>query len=534
MCIRDRCRTLCIATSTEDVTDDVASKYDPFFEGFGRVFSFTSMVSFKGDGETWEFQSNDLIGVVKEKLEVWIGAELVPERHYLFRQWGKVTDVFIGPIPREVTLILSEDNIVPGSEEITSDHTVWVNGVNCTIDYRAGTLVLHETVPEGQTLVVTYYVWPKVRIKPPYLNPCEKVIVTARNDTTYIKFEIEHANATDPFYGDTTGWDWQKDMYDIVLPINNTLDHVRVFIDCEDLEDGDYVMHWKTGTIVFQEPPEECHLVCVHYKVPNGRYEWAVAGRDAASIDALALSMVTAAFKQKHIEIGKGALDIKEVFFGPEAPFLMAYFADAGEDRTDYYYSPTDMRTAFKNDWCHHLPITSSNIITVGGPYANLVTEYFNEFIPALVGTTYGAGILGVTCLSKNFYAGGAPEEDTVGYAVIATYKDINGTIGFVVYGWTGQDTYYAAAMMLNGYVEVERAQIWEQGVERGWVGYIHGGLEEFDGSEWFMYFLQDLEPHIVAIILKFDYTKHPTDPDFCTVVELLGTISEKWPHSDP
>ena len=91
------------------------------------------------------------------------------------------------------------------------------------------------------------------------------------------------------------------------------------------------------------------------------------------------------------------------------------------------------------------------------------------------------------------FYEGG-DVDDRYGYAVISTYKDKNGTVGFTVYGWTGQDTYYAA--------------------------------------KWFdehKFELQHINRHVTSIILEIDYDD-PEHPEF-EVVEFLGTISEKPQH---
>ncbi|MBS7649307.1 hypothetical protein KEJ17_06680, partial [Candidatus Bathyarchaeota archaeon] len=83
----------------------------------------------------------------------------------------------------------------------------------------------------------------------------------------------------------------------------------------------------------------------------------------------------------------------------------------------------------------------------------------------------------------------------TVGYAVVATYKDLNGTVGFVVWGWTGQDTFFASEWL------------WDEGIEQ----------------------LQEAPCCATSLILKIDYTEHPPE---VSIVEVLGTISERlWEH---
>jgi hypothetical protein len=41
--------------------------------------------------------------------------------------------------------------------------------------------------------------------------------------------------------------------------------------------------------------------------------------------------------------------------------------------------------------------------------------------------------------------------DDNVGYAGIATYKDLNETVGFMAYGYTAEDTYYASCAVRGG-----------------------------------------------------------------------------------
>jgi len=232
-------------------------------------------------------------------------------------------------------------------------------------------------------------------------------------------------------------------------------------------------------------------------------YEWVVVGRESRAVDSAGAAMVTEAFKDIGINVVLAGLDMQDMVFGSSVPWVMAKFG-AGTSRSDYYYLDGTMRAALRDDHCGEVPISSSNIISVGGPFANLATEYFAEFTPALgwgqfpVWSLKLAGsrvdtLMAISCWSKNEYKDTA----TVGYAVISAYKDINGTVGLLIYGWTGQDTYWASTWL--------------------WMG----GIEE----------LQSLNPCVTSIILKIDYSKCIPS---VSIVELLGTISEKEPHTDP
>lgn len=259
-------------------------------------------------------------------------------------------------------------------------------------------------------------------------------------------------------------------------------------------------------------PGQELKIV---FKVPSGRWEWAIVGKIAASVDSLGNTMIVAAFKNKLIEFGLGGLDIQDVAFGPRIPTLIREAISPDNIgryhlHDDWCYSRTADTTAMDTSW----PISSSNIISVGGTAVNKVTLYFNDFAQALVGTTVRgtharAGIYAVTCWDKALSTHGFYEfpgtvatqgsVDRYGYAIMSTYKDKNGTIGLMVHGWSGQDTYYAAK----------------------W----------FDENK---YVLQHINLHVTDLILKIDY-KYSDGKLRCvptvSIVEHLGTISEKPPH---
>jgi hypothetical protein len=250
-----------------------------------------------------------------------------------------------------------------------------------------------------------------------------------------------------------------------------------------------------TQTLIAGWPGQELKIV---YKVPSGRWEWGTVGKTAASVDSLGIAMVTAAFKNKLIEFGIGGLDIQDTANGPRVPWLVAGTADSlGRYHLydDWCYSRTGDANAKTTSW----PITSSNIITVGGTDVNMLAKYSNDWVQALI-TTAPEKIYSVTCWDRDTYTGGSPN-DRYGYAIIATYKDKNGTAVLLIHGWTGQDTYYACK----------------------W----------FDVNK---YWLQHLNLHVTDLVLKIDY-KYDSGAIRCvpyvTIVEKLGTISEK-PQHDP
>jgi hypothetical protein len=244
----------------------------------------------------------------------------------------------------------------------------------------------------------------------------------------------------------------------------------------------------------------------------GGRWEHTVVGKEAASVDSIGAALVTAAFKNKQVEIGIGSLDMEEDIYN-YAPWVMRKFGD-GMAKTDYYHNadpdyavdvaplyPTTtvdgLRTSVMDDWCHTWAISGANLISVGGPGANLLSYYAHDFSQAMYGypefsggTQFENRINAVTCWNKNSYSSFDAED--IGYAVISTYHDINGTTLLSIWGHFGRDTYYATR-------------------------FFHEELiEEF----------QKFDPCITDVILEIDYTdpKHPT----FDIVEVLGTISEK------
>jgi hypothetical protein len=238
----------------------------------------------------------------------------------------------------------------------------------------------------------------------------------------------------------------------------------------------------------------------VVYPLLAGRYEWNIVGTDTAPVDVTAASMVSEGLREwKNFDVKLGGLDYNETMYGPRTPFIFRNMSGTGEDREDYYDDQMAQsieadagRAHLKDDWCTTLPIASSNIITVGGPYSNIATEYFNDFTDAYynrIGEYLGNGFYSHACWNRNFYE----NTEDIGHALISTYKDINGTTGLIIYGTTGEDGYYAAYALQHGLLDL----------------------------------MQWLQPGVTSIILEFNYTVHPSDDCFFHVVECLGTITE-------
>jgi len=243
----------------------------------------------------------------------------------------------------------------------------------------------------------------------------------------------------------------------------------------------------------------------------KGRYEWIVVGKNAATIDSAATGYITQAFDStKDIKVLMAGMDMNETTYGPYAPFVMGRATTC--TRTDYVDSLG--RSFLRDDWCQTIPISSSNMIFMAGPRANLGTEYFNEFTNVffaesewVVNNTGQANkLLALTCWDRNIYGNG--------YAVISVYKDLNGTIGLLFSGYQGQDFYYACK----------------------WFWDYPAGILTPDGTTVYsgIEYLQHENLGVTDIVLKITYTD-PTHPTVTIVSgERLGTISEKGQHDCP
>ena len=251
----------------------------------------------------------------------------------------------------------------------------------------------------------------------------------------------------------------------------------------------------------------------------RGRYEWIEVGRDAASVDSAGAALVAEAFDSyKKIGIGIGGADMEATDPNNAMPFVMSNFTDAATMAADYKDSL--LRAALNDDWCTNWAVASSNMIGVGGPLANLLSYYANDFTDAMYALDPFAGssindIFPVSCWNKNWPTNPFPYEGRyiyyenlqfafgsfvldLGYAVVTTYKDINGTVLFNVWGNTGRDTYYAS--------------MWLHGDEAR--GMMPGIIE-----------MQGFPRGVTSIVLEMNFAD-PSHPTYA-IPELLGTISE-------
>jgi hypothetical protein len=241
-----------------------------------------------------------------------------------------------------------------------------------------------------------------------------------------------------------------------------------------------------------------------------GRYEWAVVGRDAASVDSAGAALVTAAFKNKQVEIGIAGADMMDSEEANQMPWVMSKMSD-GDAWANYYKSGTDYRTFLRDDWCKQgtisgdeWPIASSNMIGVGGPLANLLAYYGNDFTDAFFGlsdfTDYSSWENKLVPKPCWDHTSGYSDTKVTGYATVTTYKDINGTVLFLVWGNWGRDTFYVCRWF----------------------------------HEHLVYQLQEAPSGITSVIVRINYqsTDEGYKPTSYSIVECLGTISERlWRH---
>jgi hypothetical protein len=252
-----------------------------------------------------------------------------------------------------------------------------------------------------------------------------------------------------------------------------------------------------------------------YYAHQEGAYEWMVVGKDAATIDSAGAAYVTQAFdslKQIHVQVT--GMDIKDMDYGEYAPYVMGY----GSSGTKADYRDSLGRAYLADDWCTTWPVSSSNMLFAGGARANLGTEYFNDFTNAFYpmgeyvtnDTGHANSLMALTCWDRNTYMSNA----THGYAAVSVYKDLNGTIGFLIWGINGQDTYYATKWFWN-YPAGITTEI---------------GTTAYSGIQY----LQAMNIGITDIVLRIYYP--PSDPihPTVTVIEKLGTVSEKPQHDCP
>jgi hypothetical protein len=273
-----------------------------------------------------------------------------------------------------------------------------------------------------------------------------------------------------------------------------------------------------TETLQFQSEEIDDGGDYLYTEVIPGRYEWGVAGNshvgNAWSIDAIGLSDVSAAFKDKQVEYGMpgAASDM----YDPSPPFQTMWVMNrvgTGTAWADYYYSnygssyANDYRVALKSNWCTTYPVASSNMISNGGPVANMLSYYENDFSEAFFGLSQFTSdpvwqnhIVARTCWLPHSTAHAYASSNSTGYGVITAYLDLNGTVVLQLWGAWGRDT-AALDKWFNHY------GIWQ---------------------------LQSAPNGLTSIIAEIPYTYSSGDWKAGTpsIVECLGTVSERlWQH---
>ncbi|KYH36487.1 MAG: hypothetical protein AYL29_013620 [Candidatus Bathyarchaeota archaeon B24] len=428
--------------------------------------------------------------------DLWAVAHKETERHVLFEYDTDCTIVLVPPaIPPDVADWYAYCSFAERVIDLTTD-TLLVRDVDYTLS-DDGRVIELDPAYEGHDIKV---LWSSIR-------QVEKVDLLTIVGGVLI-YRLSH-------------WPVAEDKPVFVIDITDPEYPVVVPSDAYSIDEDGFITFDNETYEIF-----DGDKIKVIYDVDLGRYEWVVVGtgldpdHKARNIDSAGAAMVAAAFKNKNMEIGLSGLDIQDLQVVPQV------MAGSGTTWTGYYYDPeSDKRVALRDDWCTYWPVASSNMIAVGGPGVNMLTYYFNEFTdafwanPEFADSSIASSLYALTCWNiqtldpeteqyvidpslKAYYA----DYPDTGYAVIATYKDINGTIGVVVWGLWGRDTYYAAQ--------------WLHGdAERG----IPPGLVQ----------LQDAPRGITAIVLEIDYSEDIEHPTF-TVVECLGTISETlWTHGE-
>ena len=225
----------------------------------------------------------------------------------------------------------------------------------------------------------------------------------------------------------------------------------------------------------------------------TGQYEWTVLGENSHASDSLGAAMLSSGWSDwKNIEVWLSGLDIESAM-APAIPVTLRKFADTEDpNRLNYHYDHQagDHRAAFRDDWCtpdgwdgswtiHPYAISSSDMLIVGGPIASEAAAYFNDFTDALIFTGYGDGFYAPGCWARttqDHYEGmsfvnvaddelwynSVTTSDEIGHAIVSTYKDLNETVGYVVYGYTAEDTYYACYALRSGLIP------WTQFIQDG------------------------------------------------------------------
>jgi hypothetical protein len=376
----------------------------------------------------------------------------------------------------------------------TTNSTTWTDAFGCTQNIT----ILYDriqlwsnvtgggpptTLSKNATLTLDFH----VKFKP---SEIAETYIKVHNATYYANLTNPHSNITYAFF---TGN--MSVMYTVTTP---HLEHMQISGTITIVANHT----WTNGDVVFAN--YTIASLSLEKKI-HGRYEWIVVGTDAATIDSIGAAYITEAFDSiKEIHVHKTGMGINDTSFGPNAPFVMG----GATSGTKSDYRDTLGRPGLRDDWCETTPISSSDMIFTGGPNANLGTEYFNEFTMAFFArSTYVTNnsvsqsnkIFAVSCWAKNTTGSGS--------AAISVYKDLNGTIGFLIWGYDGDDTYYASKWFWD------YSSITTPDSET-----VYAGIE----------YLQHENRGVTDIMLKISYTT--CDPTI-SIVERLGTVSEKDQH---
>jgi len=274
--------------------------------------------------------------------------------------------------------------------------------------------------------------------------------------------------------------------------------YIKVTVNYVDFSNGTNYFT-TTGTLQFSPKYGD---TLYKEEIP-GRYEWGIVGTKAASVDSAGLSMISAALKDKEVEYGIAGEDINDTVAANQMPSIFSMMGTGtATPWTPYYYGTSDFRTGLKDDWDpmgYDWQIAGANLVGSGGPLANMLAYYGNDFVSAFYGTSqftpYGpwnGAIIALSCWNSTVNKAHV-DTNKVGYAVVSTFEDLNGTTGLLVWGNWGRDTYYAS--------------MW----------FYEDLIQEF----------QTFPCGATSIILQITYNTTTLKPTGFNVVEVLGTISE-------
>jgi hypothetical protein len=316
-----------------------------------------------------------------------------------------------------------------------------------------------------------------------------------------------------------------------------------------------------TGDCATTGTSASCDEYKVVYDTPRGNYEWLVIGRDSATVDSAGSAYVSEAFDSlKNIDVQTVGFDMQSPTF-PTVPFVLEYFGSPGGSTRPNYTeckpstvpsctaSPDGTtgtlqngdtlfelpRAHLRDDWSSIIPVDSSDIILVGGPLANAATQMANDWTSTIyrglskqnaVNDFWGPGLWDGIYGHEHFPGSG--------YATISTYMDIDGTVYFIVYGNTGQDTYWATWLLLhdNGGTTYNNLCNGPQ-TAAGTATQNPWELGSPVGPGCGLIPMQHENPGVTSWIIHIDYTGEPHIPTF-QIEKRLNTFSEKQPEQDP